>query len=239
MGWNDIPHLSEQQKEMMLAALPPFQRDARSKGTPQLGSGSIYPVPESDFVVDPFEIPAHWPRAYGMDVGWNRTAALWGAIDRDTDTVYLYAEHYRGQAEPSIHADAIKAKGLWIPGVIDPASRGRQQRDGFQLLQDYIDLGLDVEVAFNGVESGIYEVWQRLSTGRLKAFKSLSNFLYEFRLYRRDENGRIVKANDHLMDTTRYLIMSGLDRAKTNPGIEKPEVKDMFSGGGGSGGWMG
>jgi phage terminase large subunit-like protein len=234
--WDDVPHLTQETKDKLWAAIPPFQRDARSKGIPQLGSGAIYPVPETDFVVDPIEIPAHWPRVYGMDVGWNRTAAIWGAIDRDSDCIYLYAEHYRGQAEPSIHADAIKAKGDWIPGSIDPASRGRSQKDGAQLLQDYIDLGLDIEVAFNGVESGLYEVWQRLSMGRMKVFRNLSNWLYEFRLYRRDEKGRIVKEHDHLMDATRYLTMSGLERAKTKPVQENtpPGFGEV-----GSNSWMG
>lgn len=233
--WDDAPHLSEAVKTELWNSIPPFQRDARSKGVPQLGSGAIYPVPESDFVVDDFPIPDHWVRVYGMDVGWNRTAVVWGAIDRDTDTIYLYSEHYRGQAEPSIHAQSIKAKGDWIPGVIDPASRGRTQRDGQQLLQDYKDLGLNVQIAFNGVESGLYEVWTRLSTGRIKVFKSLSNWLYEFRLYRRDEKGNIVKSNDHLMDATRYLVMSGPEKAKVKP-VKKAKPASFGSGGGG--GWM-
>jgi phage terminase large subunit-like protein len=236
--WDDAPHLSTATKEMLWNSIPPFQRDARSKGVPQLGSGAIFPVPESDFVVDDFPIPEHWPRVYGMDVGWNRTAVPWAAWDREADIVYLYSEHYRGQAETSIHAESIKARGAWIPGVIDPASRGRSQDDGKQLVQDYIDLGLDLEFAFNGVESGIYEVWQRLSTGRLKVFKSMSNWLYEFRLYRRDEKGRIVKENDHLMDATRYLIMSGLERAKTKP-VEKPRVTSEYHLGSNDGSWMG
>lgn len=235
--WDDVPHLSEATKKMLWDSIPPFQRDARSKGIPQLGSGAIFPVPESDFVVDDFDIPKHWPRTYGLDIGWNRTACIFAAINRETDTVYLYSEHYRGQAEPSIHAEAIKARGLWIPGVIDPASRGRTQRDGHQIIQDYRDLGLDVDVAFNGVESGLYEVWQRLSTGRLKVCKSLSNWLYEFRLYRRDENGKIVKENDHLMDATRYLIMSGLSRAITKPEEAKPEI-NQFQSSSYSSGWM-
>jgi len=229
MGWDDIPHLTDTQKKNMLDALPPHQRDARSKGTPQLGAGAIYPVPESDFTVDPFEIPEHWPRCYGFDVGWNKTAVVWGAWDRETDTVFIYSEHYRGQAEPSLHADAIRARGEWIPGVIDPASRGRSQTDGKQLFQMYIDLGLDLDVGLNAVEAGIYEVWQRLSTGRLKIMRSLSSLLSEIRLYRRDEKGRIVKENDHALDALRYLIMSGLDRAKTKP-KEKPKDFDPMGG---------
>lgn len=236
-SWDDAPHLTEEAKTQLLASIPPFQRDARSKGIPQLGSGAIYPVPESEFVVDDFAIPDHWPRAYGMDVGWNRTAAPWAAWNRESDTLYLYAEHYRGQAEPAVHAEAIKARGAWIPGVIDPASRGRTQIDGQQLLQMYKDLGLDLEMANNAVEAGIYDVWMRLSTGRLKVFRSMGNWLQEFRLYRRDEKGKIVKANDHLMDATRYLLMSGLDRAKTKPAKTLKSVQSYSSASGS--GWMG
>jgi hypothetical protein len=76
-GWDDVPHLDEQTKKDLYASIPPYQRDARSKGIPQLGSGAIYPVPESEIVCKPFEIPGYWPRCYALDVGWNRTAAIW------------------------------------------------------------------------------------------------------------------------------------------------------------------
>lgn len=232
-GWDDAAHLDERTKAELLASTPPHLRDARSKGTPSLGAGAIYPIPESEITCAPFPIPAYWPRCYALDVGWNRTAALWGAWDRAVDVVYLYTEHYRGQAEPSIHADAIKARGTWIPGVIDPASRGRSQKDGEQLLEMYRALGLDLETADNAVESGIYEAWQRLSTGRLKVFTTCTNWLAEYRLYRRDENGKIVKAHDHLMDGTRYLIKSGLARAIVQP-IAKTAFATAAAGGGDS-----
>jgi hypothetical protein len=215
--WDDVPHLSDAQKKELWASLPPHQRDARAKGTPQLGNGAIYPVPESDFVVAPFELPRWWPRAYGLDVGWNRTAAVWGAHDRESNTLYLYAEHYRGQAEPAVHAAAIHARGRWIQGAIDPASRGRNQLDGTQMLSAYIAHGLSLALARNGVEAGLMMVWERLSTGRLKVFSSLQNWLAEFRLYRRDDKGQVVKKDDHLMDATRYLVATGLDLACVDP----------------------
>lgn len=235
--WDDAPHLTQSVKDELWAAIPPFQRDARSKGVPQLGAGAIYPVPESDIVVPAFEIPPHWPRAYGLDVGWKRTAAVWGALDRDNDILYLTSEHYRGEAEPSTHVQGINARGKWIPGVIDPAARGRSQADGAQLMQSYVEMGLDLEMAFNGVESGLYEVWQRMSSGRLKVFNSLQNWLFEFRLYRRNEKGAIVKENDHAMDAMRYLVMSGLERAKTKPAEQVVEMRE-YSPGSQSTGWM-
>ena len=59
-SWDDVPHLSEKAKGDMLASIQPFQRDARSKGIPQLGSGAIYPVPESEIIVDDMPIPDHF-----------------------------------------------------------------------------------------------------------------------------------------------------------------------------------
>lgn len=228
--WDDAPHLTEKQKSELLLSIPAYQRDARSKGVPQLGSGAIYPISEEEITVEPFEIPPTWPRCYALDVGWNRTAALWGAWDQQSDIVYLYSEYYRGQAEPVIHAEGIKARGLWIPGVIDPAARGRNQKDGSRLVDDYTSLGLNLSYAINAVESGLLAVWQRLSTGRLKIFIGLQNFLAEYRIYRRDEKGNIVKDNDHLMDCLRYLIASGLIIATTTPPEEYQEGDNEHQG---------
>ena len=216
-SWDETPHLDAAAKEALLASYSPHERDARTKGIPQLGSGAIYPIPESEIICKPFDLPAYWPRGYGMDVGWNRTDAVWGAHDRETDVVYLYSEHYRGNAEPSIHADAIRSRGVWMQGVIDPASRSRGQKDGEQLLVSYVDLGLRLGLADNGRETGLLEVWQRLSTGRLKVFDSLQNWLMEYRLYRRDDKGNVVKERDHLMDATRYLVISGIAAMQLDP----------------------
>ncbi len=237
-SWDDVPHLDEATKGELLAAMPPHQRDARTRGLPLLGAGVIYPVPEDDYLVEDFALPAHWRRAYGLDVGWNRTAGLWGAYDPDTDTWSLYSEHYRGQAEPSVHAAAVRGRGEWIAGVIDPAARGRGQMDGSQLLQGYLDLGLDLTPAENAVEAGIYQVWERLSTGRLKVFRSLHNLRKELRLYRRDEKGRVVKTDDHLMDAMRYLVMSGADVARAVPVKAEPEPDEWYTVGSGNTQWM-
>jgi hypothetical protein len=234
--WDDCPHLTQEVKDEYYDSIPIHLREARTKGVPSLGAGAIYPVDEEDVACAPFPLPEHWPKVYGMDVGWNKTAAIWGAFDRETDTVYLYVEHYRGFAEPSIHADAIKARGDWIPGVIDPASRGRSQKDGSKLLTEYHKLRLKLAPADNAVEAGLHAVFQRLSSGRLKVFSNCRNWLSEYRLYRRNEKGKIVKERDHLMDATRYLIMTGLLVAKTKPvpeGVGKRRQRVS------AGGWMG
>lgn len=231
LTWDDAPHLSEKAKAELLASYPPYMRDARSKGIPQLGSGAIYPVPESEITVDDFPIPDHWPRAYALDVGWNFTAALWICKNPDTGQAYFYSEYKKEKAEPSIHAAGIKARGEWIKGAIDPAARGRSQHDGSQLIQKYMELGLHVIPAENSVESGLYSVWEMLSNGQLKVFKSLLEFLKEYRVYRRDDKGGVVKVNDHLMDAGRYAVISGLLIAICKPPSKKSFHIPQSSGG--------
>lgn len=234
-GWKDVPHIDETEKKILIASTPLHQIQARTDGTPILGSGAIYPIGLEDITVDTFPIPPSWRRAYAMDVGWNRTACIWGAEDPGNGRIVLYDEYYQSMGEPASHAAGIRARGDWIMGVIDPAARGRSQKDGQQLIQNYKDLGLQVVGAINTVEAGLSEVWQGLVSGQLKAMRHLSNFFQEFKKYHRDEKGHVVKKYDHLMDTTRYLWMSGRQRmtlkpSKKNDGAYRPV--------GGSDGWM-
>lgn len=210
--WDDAPHLSAEAKAELYKSIPPHEREARTEGRPMLGSGAVYPVAEADIVIPDFKVPEHFIRAYGMDVGWNKTAAAFGAWDKQNDVVYLTGEHYRGQAEPPIHAAAIKARGN-LSGFIDPAANGRSQIDGKQLFKIYRELGLTLQFAQNAREAGIYSVWMRLSTGRLKVFRSCRNWLDEFRTFARDENGQIMSESKyHLMAATRYLLHGSMAR---------------------------
>jgi hypothetical protein len=240
-SWDDIPHLTSEAKASLFASIPPYQRDARTKGIPMLGSGAIYPISETEIAIPDIPLADHWPRAFAMDVGWNRTAAIWGALNRDTDCLYLYSEHYRAESEPVVHAGAIRSRGKWLRGAIDPASRGRNQVDGRNLLQMYVDLGLDLIDADNAVESGIYQVFSRMNSGRLKVFQSCQNWFSEFRMYRRDERGRVVKDRDHLMDCTRYLISRLQEILRPQPGKAEPKEpeEEWWSTGSHSTGWMG
>lgn len=212
-GWDDVPHLSEAEKARLLAITPPAFRDSRSKGIPRIGAGAIYPVEFDAFVVEDFELARHWPRGYGFDVGWKATAALYIAWDRDPgkDIMYAYREYKRGEQEPSVHAHSIRLKAEELTGASDPAAHSRNIRDGRVLFTEYEALGLKLVNAMNAVEAGLLEVYERLTSGRLKIFKSLGKTLNEMRLYRRNDKGQIVKEHDHLMDCLRYAVMTAND----------------------------
>lgn len=225
--WDDVPHLDARAKAELLASTPPHLRAARSRGVPSMGSGAVYPVALEDVTVPPFAIPPYWRRGYALDVGWNRTAALWLAEDPADGVLYAYAEHYRGQAVPVVHAEAIKARGDWIKGAIDPAARGRGQDGGQQLLATYVDLGLHLVLARNAVEAGIYDVWQRLELGRLRIFSTLQSLASEYRIYRRDERGHVVKSNDHMMDALRYGVATWDEIAARKPVTQRDSAAQV------------
>jgi hypothetical protein len=240
-GWKDVPHLSESDKAALKATTPLYQVKARTEGEPVLGAGAIYPLAEEDLVIPTRAVPDTWRRVYGMDVGWNRTAAIWAAQDPGSGVLELYDEHYMGQGEPASHALAIKARGDWMKGVIDPASCASSQKDGEKLITIYRSpaLGLKLQIAENTVEAGLMAVWNLMITGRLRVQAHLHNWLSEFRKYHRDERGKIVKANDHLMDATRYLVVSGVPflTAKPKPIAEADPVKRYVGQSSGSMGW--
>ena len=217
-GWKDAPWLSKDTQERMLAATPPHLRTARSTGLPSMGSGSVFTIPVEDILVPDFPIPDHWKKVCGMDVGWNNTAAMWMAINPDTNEKFFYSEYKRGGVEPAVHAQAIKQRGEWINIAIDPASRGRSQKDGEQLFVLYRGLGLRVHPADNAVESGIYSLQEDFASGQLKVFNSCIEFQKEYVTYRRGENGKIIKENDHCLDAGRYSKLADkLARAKPQP----------------------
>ncbi|MBV8208214.1 MAG: terminase family protein [Acidobacteria bacterium] len=229
--WDDAPHLSEDAKRELWASIPPYQRDARSKGIPQLGSGAIYPVPEADIAVAPFQIPPHWPQGFGFDTdsGAGYTAAVWGALDRERQVLYLTDCYKRERAEVAIHVQAMKSRGEWIPGVGDAAALRVTAHDAEQVITLYRRAGLDVMLPDKSVEAGIHDVWEMLSQGRLRVFSHLKAWFEEYRLYRRDDKGFVVKQNDHLMDATRYLVHSGMRRMKTRPAPQAENYRPASS----------
>ena len=227
--WNDAEHLDEKIKEEILSALPPHEREMRSKGVPILGSGLVFPVPEDQIVVPSFTIPTHWARINGIDFGWDHPSAVaFLAHDRDNDCVYIVDAHSQSAATPVVHAQAIKDRGSWIPTAWPHDGMQADKGSGTPLAAQYRRLGVEMlgshfENPDGGitVEPGIMEMLTRLQSGRLKVFNHLDKWLQEYRQYHR-QDGKIVKKHDDLMSATRYALMS-LRYARTLSFEPKPE----------------
>lgn len=207
--WQDVPHLSEQDKKDMLSEIPLNEQDARTKGIPTLGSGRVYPTDEKFVFVPAFKIPDYWPRAYGYDFGWHATAAVWVAQDPVTKVKYVYAEYKQGKVADYVHAQNVKAKGDWIPGVADPSGGGR--RDDGTLKIEYMTkvLGLKLIPGYNALNTGIGSLVNDFESGQTKIFDHLEGLKKEYRLYKfdiHDPNKPARNQEDHELDALRYCL---------------------------------
>lgn len=235
----DATHMTTDEKKRLYDSYSPHEREARTRGIPSMGSGLIYPVHESSLLVSPFDIPEYWPRCFGMDFGWHNTAAVFMAHDQDNDVVYLYGEYLAGHLTPQHHAfQLIKQGADWMPGGYDGAGESAAQEDGGNLVDLYQQAGIKnwTPADKRSVNKGIYTVLQRMETGKLKIFSTLTKLMTEMRMYSRDDNGKVKKGNDHLMDAMRYGVVTGLPIARVKQStINKLRIPIHGSSGGS---WM-
>jgi len=227
--WWDVPHLSPDTRDNLLSSYPPYQRDARSKGIPQLGQGAVFPISEDDITCAPFEIPKHFKKHSSLDVGWKTTAACFFATDPDTRQIYMYSEYIAGELTPSQHAFNIIARGKDIPVAIDPASHGRSQADGQIIFDQLQEIGLDLHNAINAREAGLWGVLEMLQSGQLKIFTTCVKTIRDLLRMSRDDKGRVIDSSSfHCADAFRYGVMTR-DIAKQIDGVKKDA--NWFSGG--------
>lgn len=240
--WDDVPHLTQQQKDDLWNALPPHEQEARSKGIPGLGEGAIFPVTDESILCDPFEIPKHWRRIGGLDFGYDHPfGATQLAHDLDADCIYVTKEYRERKATPVIHAAALKPWGKlpdgtqWLPWAWPHDGLAHDKGSGEQLAQQYRDQGLNLlperstfEDETNGVEAGLADMLVRMQTGRWKVFKTCPLWMEEKRLYHRKKNDQgkisIVALRDDLISASRYGLMS-IRFAELPVGLIMPQVQ--------------
>lgn len=222
MTIDDAEHYTPEERRKIINSYPAHERDARAKGIPTLGSGRVFPIDENDIKEPTIVIPEHWPRLAALDFGWDHpTAMVWGAWDRDTDTVHIYDAHRAKETTPIIHSATLMAKGKWIPVAWPHDGLQHDKGSGEALAQQYRNLGVNMlkekashppiageeeGTGGNSVEAGLMDMLQRMQTGRLKVAEHLNDWFEEFRLYHR-KDGKLVKVDEDLLSATRYLIM--------------------------------
>jgi phage terminase large subunit-like protein len=219
-GWDDAPHITPELMEELLASIPKYQWDMRTKGIPQMGSGLIFDVDETMITCTPFDIPDHWRKLAAVDIGIDHpTAVVWSTYDAGTDTIYIYDAYRQSGNTPSVHATAINARGTWIPVVLPHDADNTERGSGRSVMSFYEEANVNVlhETFYNPldrsgkrnnfVEPGLMDLLQRMNTGRLKIFSSCADLFAEIRQYHRKE-GKIVKRDDDLVDAMRYSALS-------------------------------
>lgn len=226
-GWDDAPHLDPDWKRDQLLRYPPHERDARTKGIPQLGTGRVFPFSDDDVMVSPFEIPAHYAQIIGIDFGsgtegGHPSATVKLAYDRDADIVYVVQAHKKKGLDALQHSEQIKKMGGDVYGLQIPVS---WPHDGVNTIKGgatklhrlyrqhnvYL-LGRTARYDENiggaqPTEPIVMEVIERIQTGRFKVFSNLDGWFAEFRNYHRNDRGRLVDRMDDILKATFYALM--------------------------------
>lgn len=233
-GIEDAGHFSAEDRARIINQYKPYERDARIRGIPQLGSGRVFPVDEDEIKIEAFDIPAHWPQIGGLDFGWDHpSAGVKLAWDRDTDTIYVIAAHRQREATPAMFAASLKPWGAWLPWAWPHDGLQHDKGSGEQLASQYREQGLamlDERATFedgsNGLEAGVSEMLDRMQTGRWRVFAHLSEWFEEFRLYHR-KDGLIVKSGDDLLSASRYAMMMRRFAVVQHKPAPKPVVRGV------------
>ena len=219
----EVDHYSDEQKQQIVDAYLPHEKEARELGIPTIGTGRVFPISESTISESHIEIPPFWPQINGLDFGWDHPQACVNlALDRDTDVIHVTKIFREKECLPALAALTIRKWGEWIPCSWPHDGYQHDKGSGLQLAEQYREAGLEMleahathEEGGFGVEAGILDMLERMKSGRFKVDENLTEWWDEFRMYHRDK-GKIVKERDDLMAATRYAVMM-LRYADTEP----------------------
>jgi len=229
---DDNPYLaSDGRYEQMLKALPPTQRRQLLEGDWEVAEGAAFTEFDRNIhIIDPFEIPIHWDRVKGIDYGYaSESACVWGAIDRDDNTLIIYRELYRKGLLATDLAQLITEMELndpmSVPGVLDTACWNRTGQTGPTVGETLVKAGHKLRRADKNRVAGkiqIHEYLKVQQSGRpkLQIFNTCPNLIRELQSIPLDKSNPEdvdTHAPDHAYDALRYLIMS------------RPRIDDTFS----------
>lgn len=236
--WDDAPHMTPEKRNQKLMQYPVHEREMRSKGVPMVGTGLVWPVIEDQISIAPFDIPRHWAKIVGFDIGYDHPAAIvWVAIDRDKDACYVYDVFKQSKTLMPVLSSTIKSRGSWIPvmwphdGMKNDPKSGKPfadwyRNDGVNMHRDCFSNppspGQKEGQGGNGVEVGLIEILTMMETGRFKVFSHLKDWFDEWRMYHR-KDGQVIKLMDDVMSATRYAVMMRR-HATTEPVRQKPKL---------------
>lgn len=106
----DNPYVGEEYVQR-LKSLPKYLQEAYLEGKWGVGEGQFFEkFNPAVHVIEPFEIPQHWTRKAGLDIGWSNkhpTVCLWVAQNPDTQELFVYRE-YVGVGSTTQYAFMIK-----------------------------------------------------------------------------------------------------------------------------------
>ena len=243
----EMPHLSEVDIQRMKNITHRSLWPSVLEGKPAMGAGRVFDFPKSQVMYksDEVDLSSSFPRLVGLDTAFknDKYVAAWAAIDNDRDIIYIYDWYVHdflvdGPCTIMDHIPKLLAKGCKdIPIITDSKIKETTLVDGSATITKYLEAGLNMlpqgfknppgitkqsGKAFNSRESGLSDMYERMSTGRLRIHSDFKDFWQEFNTFSMDEKtGKPQIKRDDCIDAVRYAAMTiiqGLGEKLGSPG---------------------
>ena len=205
------PYFPVEEFERLRATMPDWKFKMFYEAQWARPSGLVYADFREDVnLCQPFDVPPSWRRYIGVDFGFNNpSAAVWIAVDPETEIWYVYREYKKKGKTAQELANEISnlSSDEFIYKIYGDPSSPQSLKE----LRRYFQGA--VVPAENKVLDGIGAVIVKMRSGNLKIFSNLTEIQDELKSYRWKMSDEMIfdepiKENDHLLDAMRYVVYS-------------------------------
>jgi phage terminase large subunit-like protein len=217
----EAKHITAERRAELAGEYSEAEKETRLEGTPQLGAGPIFPLELLPGLVRPFnpdDLPSWARHVVGIDFGFaGGFAAVYLAWAHDTGDIWVIDSFLMQQSSALYHTQRIHSmtRGLRIPIAWPHDGNVHDKGSGLGLAQQYKQFGANMMSTHaknhgtndNRVEPGLQEIRELMFTGKLHIAGHNSEMIEQLRGYHRDQDFRVVKERDHLIDAMRYATM--------------------------------
>jgi phage terminase large subunit-like protein len=219
---SEVKHISETRREELASSYQEHERETRMEGTPQLGSGPVFPLELLPTVVKTFhpdhDIPSYARWIVGIDFGFGHPfAAVLIAWAHDTGQVWVVDSFGMTRSSALYHVQRIHSmtRGLRVPVAWPHDGHQADKGSGLSLSLQYKNFGalmlaghaVNHKTKTNAVEPALEEMREMMFGGKLAIAGHNRELIEEIRNYHRDEDFKVVKQRDDMVSALRYAIM--------------------------------
>ena len=218
----EVKHISPARRDELASNYQDHEREARIEGTPQLGTGPVFPLELLPAMTKNFnadsDIPEYARWIVGIDFGFGHPfAAVLIAWAHDVNRIWIVDSFRMDRSSALYHTQRIHgmSRGLRVPVAWPHDGNQHDKGSGLPLAQQYKNFGANMLAShavnhgskMNSVEPALEEIREFMFGGRMTIAGHNGELLDELRNYHRDEDFRLVKQRDDLVSAMRYAIM--------------------------------
>lgn len=234
---HDNKYLGEEYHRM-LKSLPEHLYEAWYKGNWDVFEGQFFNFSMFTHVCEPFEIPSHWRRVVGFDLGFTEahpSVGLWLAQDPSTEIVYVYREYAaHGSVDKYVYdiASMIEEDEVVFcdPSMFTNNKKHEHDESPARMMQL---AGIPVIGANNDRING-WRVVKSWLSGYLKVFDTCPGLITTLPILRYTPYNRGKKEDldtnmpDDYADALRYALMSGFGYPLSSHDVTEPVISRVY-----------